>query len=101
MKFDERVYETISQIPRGKVTTYKQIAQILNTKAYRAVGQSLKRNPKPIEVPCHRVVSSSGELGGYGGKLNSRKKSHLLRKEGVEIKKGKIDLDKFMHKFKE
>ena len=99
--FDERVWNLIRKIPKGKITTYKEIAKALNTKAYRAVGQALKRNPNPISTPCHRVVCSDGKLGGYGGrsKKGVDKKSKLLKKEGVEIKKGKINLEKFMRRF--
>jgi len=95
MSFDEKVLEAVERIPRGKVATYRDIADSINTKAYRAVGQALKRNPHPISVPCHRVIRSDGSLGGYGGKMNSKKKVALLRKEGVGVNKGKVDLEEF------
>ena len=56
MNFNEKVWQLTKKIPKGKVTTYKLIAQKLKTKAYRAVGQALKRNPHAPKVPCHRVV---------------------------------------------
>lgn len=82
--FKERVCRVISQIPRGSVMTYKQVAKAAGRpRAYRAVGNVLNRNPRPIEVPCHRVVKSNGEAGGYV--YGIAKKRALLRKEGVKI----------------
>lgn len=95
MTLSERVLEKIQEIPRGKVMTYRDLAHSLDSRAYRAVGQALRRNEHPITVPCHRVVCSDGSLGGYDGKMNSRKKIALLRKEGVIVQKGRIDLQRF------
>jgi methylated-DNA-[protein]-cysteine S-methyltransferase len=92
------VYELVKKIPRGKVTTYGEIARALGTKGYQAIGQALKRNPKPIEIPCHRVVCSDRTLGGYRGK-NIREKKRLLKKEGIKIEKGRIDLKKHLFRF--
>ena len=90
MDFQRKVLELTKKIPKGKVTTYKEIAKKMKTKAYRAVGNALKKNPYSPEVPCHRVVNSDGSLGGYQGKLNSRKKIQLLKKEGIIVEKGRI-----------
>ena len=80
--FQQRVLQTTRQIPAGNVWTYRQVAQIIGKpQASRAVGQALGRNPIPIVIPCHRVVRSSGELGGYRGGLD--RKRHLLRLEGA------------------
>lgn len=98
MNFSEKVYELTKKIPKGKVSTYGEIARALNTKAYRAVGQALRCNPHAPIVPCHRVVKNSGELGGFNGEMNSEKKIALLRSEGVEVVNGKIDLAKFFQK---
>jgi len=85
------VYELTSEIPKGKVSTYGAVASALNASgASRAVGQILKANPTPIVVPCHRVVKSDGEIGGYGGAAGSKKKINLLRSEGLQIRDGKI-----------
>lgn len=86
-------------MPRGKVTTYSELAHALGTKAYRAVGMAMKHNPYAPEVPCHRVVTSDGKLGGYaGGKV---KKAQLLRAEGIEIKGDLvIDFEKSLFRFK-
>ena len=100
MKFNEKVWKKCDLIPKGKVSTYKEIAKALNTKAYRAVGGALKKNPNAPKTPCHRIVKSNGELGGFQGKMNSKKKILLLKKEGIEIKKGKVkDFEKKLFKF--
>ncbi|MBR9700174.1 MGMT family protein [Candidatus Woesearchaeota archaeon] len=90
MKFEEKVWKICKKIPKGKVSTYKEIAKALDTKAYRAVGQALSRNPYAPTVPCHRVVCSDGRVGGYQGKKSSQKKIEMLKKEGVLVSKGKI-----------
>ena len=87
--FEQKVYTTISQIPKGSVITYGQLAKKLKSSP-RAVGQALKRNPYAPKVPCHRVIKSDGTLGGYDGKMNSRKKINLLKKEGIIFNKRKI-----------
>ncbi len=87
--FNERVQQLLKKIPHGKLTTYKQLAIALgNPKAARAVGNACRRNPYPGKVPCHRVVKSSGEIGGYA--KGRAKKIALLRSEGIIIKKGKV-----------
>ncbi len=82
--FRERFYSLVEQIPEGKVTTYGALAEALgDQRAARAVGKMLNQNPRPIEVPCHRVVKSDGTIGGYAGGEDKKKK--LLREEGVKI----------------
>jgi len=95
--FSEKVFELVKKIPRGRVTTYGDVARALNTKAYRAVGQALKRNKSP-QVPCHRVVKSSGELGGFRGK-ETREKARILRSEGIRIKNNRIELKRHLYRF--
>lgn len=87
--FDEKVWQLLKKIPKGKVTTYKQIAIALGKpRAARAVGNACNRNPNAPKVPCHRVVLSSGEIGGYAKGL--QKKASLLKAEGVKIKNNKV-----------
>ena len=99
--FNEKCYEILKKVPKGKVVTYKQIAHKLNSKAYRAVGNAMNKNPRPGsergEVPCHRVINSDGSVGGYCGKKYSRKKIDLLKREGIKIENNKINLKKFSH----
>ena len=95
--FNERCYSILIKVPKGKVTTYKAIANKLNTKAYRAVGNAMNKNPNAPKVPCHRVVNTDGKLGGYASGLKNKIK--ILKKEGVIIKGDKIDLKKFGYFF--
>lgn len=103
MNFDERVWKLMGRIPRGKVTTYGQIARKLNTKAYRAVGNACRKNPYAPRVPCHRVVRSDGTIGGFGGKTSGKtveKKRLLLREEDVEVRNGRVvDFEKVFFRF--
>jgi methylated-DNA-[protein]-cysteine S-methyltransferase len=96
MNFNERVWALTSRIPRGKVTTYAAIARKLGTQAYRAVGNAMNRNPYAPEVPCHRVVGSTGRLTGYAGGLG--KKEQMLIEEGVAVRGGKVDLKAHFHR---
>jgi len=85
-EFQQQVLQATQQIPRGKITTYLEIARkIGNPKAVRAVGQALGRNPIPIVIPCHRVIASNGSLGGYSGGGGLETKAKLLQLEGVSL----------------
>jgi len=98
MDFNERCYSVLRKVPKGSVTTYKEIARALRSKAYRAVGNAMNRNPYAPEVPCHRVVKSNGEIGGFAS--GTKKKIKMLKAEGVVIDTvGFIDLKKHLHKF--
>jgi methylated-DNA-[protein]-cysteine S-methyltransferase len=82
--FQQSVLQAAQAVPRGKVSTYGQIARrIGRPKAARAVGQALGSNPVPIVIPCHRVLASDGRLGGYSGRGGIRTKEKLLRLEGA------------------
>lgn len=91
--FSERAYELLRKVPKGRVTTYKDIAHMMNSEAYQAVGQVMRNNPYAPEVPCHRVIASDGSIGGFSGKSEGEaieRKIMLLKKEGVQVKKNKI-----------
>lgn len=77
--FTEKVLAVVSKIPKGKVMTYKEVAKKAgNEKAARAVGMIMSKNYRK-DVPCHRVIRSNGDLGGYNrGRDNKRK---ILLKE--------------------
>jgi methylated-DNA-[protein]-cysteine S-methyltransferase len=78
------VYDILVRIPKGKVTTYGDIARALgHPRASRAVGRILNSNPNPIVVPCHRVVMSNGNIGGYA--FGKARKKELLKKEGLHF----------------
>jgi methylated-DNA-[protein]-cysteine S-methyltransferase len=79
--FYSRVLRNTAKLPFGVTSTYGEIAaRAGNPRAYRAAGTALGRNPIPIVVPCHRVLRSGGEIGGYGG--GPEMKEFLLRLEG-------------------
>ena len=78
------VYNIVVRIPEGKITTYGDIAKVLGRPdASRAVGRILNKNPNPIVVPCHRVVMSNGNIGGYA--FGKARKKDLLKKEGLRF----------------
>lgn len=82
--FQKSVWEQIHEIPYGEVRSYKWIAeQIGRPKAIRAVGNATGSNPASIIIPCHRVIGSNGNLGGYGGGLD--RKRYMLSLEGYPV----------------
>ena len=95
--FNQRVYNKVRKIPYGKVSTYGAIAHALSSRAYRAVGNAMNKNPNAPEVPCHRVIKSTGEIGGFASGIKN--KIILLKKEGVIIQDKKIDLKKYRYNF--
>ena len=92
----KRIYEAVKRIPKGKVATYAQIAEMAgDRKMARAVGNALHKNPDPEAIPCFRVVNSKGECSGsfaFGG-LNEQAKR--LRADGIEVVNNKVDLEKY------
>lgn len=90
MSFNQKVWALCARIPRGKVTTYGAIAHALGCGGPRAVGNALNRNPYAPQVPCHRVVGSTGKLTGFAGGLD--KKAELLRAEGVMVRNDRVDV---------
>lgn len=87
---NEDVYDLLRKIPRGKVTTYGDLAKALdNPLASRIIGSILGKNPNPIQVPCHRVVMSDGKLGGY--LYGTAIKRELLEKEGLSFINGIVN----------
>ena len=92
MKLEHKVYKKLLKVPKGKVTTYSELAKAVGLKnGQRAIGRIMNKNPFPVIVPCHRVILSSGKIGDYA--WGEKIKTNMLSKEGVRIKKGKI-LDK-------
>ena len=97
MKFDERVYEYLKTVPKGKVVTYGMIALAIGRpRAARQVGNALHRNPYPVVIPCHRVVNREGRLApafAFGG---VEVQARLLREAGVEVINGFVDLEQYL-----
>ena len=83
--FQKKVWANTRTIPYGETKTYRDIAvEIGNSGAVRATGRVLNKNPVALLVPCHRVVTASGEYGGYA--YGIAVKEALLRLEGVVLK---------------
>ena len=90
-EFEKKVLVTTFKIPKGKISTYKRIAEkIGRPRAYRAVATALKKNPLHPIVPCHRVVRSDGRFGGEKKRAEGRRK--LVEKEGIPTENGKIKI---------
>jgi len=90
-EFERRVLVTTFKIPKGKISTYKRIAEKAGRpRAYRAVANALKKNPLHPIVPCHRVVRSDGRFGGEEKRAETRRK--LVEKEGIPIENGRIKI---------
>ena len=84
MTFNQKVWTLTLKIPKGKISTYKEIAHAMHSKAYRAIGTALSKNPFAPTIPCHRVISSAGKLIGFKGKKMIFQ--HLMKKQ-IYLKK--------------
>lgn len=97
MQLKKKLYKLVKKIPKGKISTYKELAHALNTNSYRVIGKLLSKNTSK-EIPCHRIVMSSGSVGGYNKGI--KQKIKLLKREGIPIKKNRIqNLKGYTHKF--
>ena len=103
----DQVYQVVKRIPEGKVATYGQVAEKVNSLSLRkkitprVVGFALHAN-KEHKVPCHRVVKADGSIGRFKGMIKGKEideKIAMLEKEGVKIINNKIDLEMFGFKF--
>ncbi len=73
--FEKQVWQLTATIPYGETRTYKWIAERMNKpRSVRAVGQALKKNPLPLIIPCHRVIKSDGDLGGYSSGVDIKRR---------------------------
>lgn len=91
-----RIYEAVKKIPKGKVATYGQVAEMAgDRKMARAVGNALHKNPDPDTIPCYRVVNAKGELAGafaFGGEAVQ---ARLLEQDGIRVEHGRVDLERY------
>ncbi|MBN1681921.1 MGMT family protein [Candidatus Bathyarchaeota archaeon] len=107
--YQQAILRLLAEVPKGKVTTYGDLAKELSRRdskwspnASRAVGTTMKNNPCGPQIPCHRVIRSDGTVGNFrGGEKGAvQEKIAMLKDEGVSALDGKIDLEKYRHKFK-
>ena len=86
---EHRILNVVKEIPKGRVSTYKLIAKKLGNEGLaRVVGNTMAKHPYLGEVPCHRVVKSTGQLGNY--QLGVAKKADLLHNEGIPVNNGRV-----------
>jgi O-6-methylguanine DNA methyltransferase len=79
--FQRQVWQALLTVPYGQIISYSKLAEVIgNPYSYRAVGNAAGANPIAIIVPCHRIIRSSGALGGYAGGVETKR--YLLRLEG-------------------
>lgn len=87
--FEQRVLRAVARVPRGWVTTYRALACAIGVPgASRAIGNALHKNPTLVRVPCHRVIRTDGQLGGYRGGVHQ--KQRLLVAEGAARQSGEV-----------
>ena len=98
MNLEQKVYKKLLEVPKGKVTTYGELAKAVGLKnGQRAIGRIMNKNPYPVVVPCHRVILSDGKVGGYA--WGEKVKAKMLSQEGVKISNGKILDQKIIYRF--
>ena len=89
MNLEQKIYKKLLEVPKGQITTYGELAKAVGLKnGQRAVGKIMNKNPYPVIIPCHRVVMSTGKIGGYA--YGEHVKIKMLNDEGIEIQNGKI-----------
>jgi O-6-methylguanine DNA methyltransferase len=92
----KRIYEAVKKIPKGRVATYGQVAELAGDKKMaRAVGNALHKNPDPDSIPCYRVVNAKGELAGAFAFGGAEVQAKLLEADGIAVVGGKVDLEKY------
>lgn len=93
----ELIYDVVCQIPPGRVATYGQVAMLAgNPRWSRVVGYALHANPRPGQIPCHRVVDRFGRVSSAFAFGGQNRQIELLQQEGVEFTPdGRVDLRKY------
>ena len=99
MNLEQEVYKKLLDVPKGQITTYGDLAKAVGLKnGQRIIGKIMNKNRFPVIVPCHRVVMSTGKIGGYA--YGAFVKIKMLNDEGVKIKNGSVEnFDKKLFKF--
>ncbi|MBT8087388.1 MAG: MGMT family protein [Gammaproteobacteria bacterium] len=92
----QRIWQTILDIPPGRVANYGQIAEIAGiARGARQVAYALRHAPKELELPWHRVITASGKSAFEAGSRHFRMQRDRLREEGVVVTKGRVDMKKY------
>lgn len=89
--FQQKVYDALLLIPKGKVTTYKLLWDFIGCRGAQAIGQALTRNPHAPKVPCHRVIKTDMTIGGYAFWVSE--KQDILLTEGVHFDENHVLID--------
>ena len=90
------VWQVVADIPRGHVLTYGDVARLAGmSRAARRVSQAMRRAPRDLNLPWHRVVNAQGKISFPADSSGYKTQKSLLEKEGVVFLKGKIDLERF------
>ena len=99
MNLEQKIYKKLLEVPKGQITTYGELSKAVGLKnGQRAVGKIMNKNPYPVIIPCHRVVMSNGNIGGYA--YGKHIKTKLLTDEGIQIENEKIiDLQNKIYRF--
>ena len=99
MNLQQKVYKKLLEVPKGQITTYGELAKAVGLKnGQRAIGKIMNKNPYPAIIPCHRVVMSTGKIGGYA--YGESVKMNMLNDEGIKIQNGKIaELKNIIYRF--
>ena len=106
--YQQAILRILAEVPKGKIVTYGDLAKELairdpkySPNASRAVGTTMRNNVCGPYIPCHRVIKSDGSIGNFrGGESGAvNEKIKMLRNEGVEVVKGKINLKAYRHNF--
>ena len=99
MNIQQKILKKLLEVPKGQITTYGELAKSVGLKnGQRTVGKIMNKNPYPVIIPCHRVVMSTGKIGGYA--YGEHVKINMLSSEGVKIKNGKIvDMENTLYRF--
>ena len=99
MNLQQKIYKKLLEVPKGQITTYGELAKAVGLKnGQRAVGKIMNKNPYPVIIPCHRVIMSTGKIGGYA--YGEHVKIKMLNDEGIKIENGKIvELENKIYRF--
>ncbi|MHA2120387.1 MAG: methylated-DNA--[protein]-cysteine S-methyltransferase [Promethearchaeota archaeon] len=85
-KFSQKIYTSLLSVNYGELTNYSEIGEKIGSKAYRAIGNVLRRNSLPLIIPCHRVIRKNGDIGGFMG-TTEKSWQLTLKKNLIEIEK--------------